>query len=85
MSAAVTPLLPRAVEAPTQRPARRLLSFGQVRRRLGVSRVTLWGWIAEGKFPRHTHELPEIKSQTQRRRWDVAAVDEWTEARRLRD
>lgn len=66
------------------KPARRLLSFGQVRRRLGISRWTLRDWVESGRFPTHTHELPELKSQSQRRRWDVAVVDEWTEKRRTR-
>lgn len=79
MSAALVAVPP--VQAP--RPSRRLLRFGQVRLRLGVSRRTLYDWIASNKFPEHTHELPEIKSPTQRRRWAVEVVDAFTEARRV--
>lgn len=79
MSAALVAVPP--ISSP--RPSRRLLRFGQVRLRLGVSRRTLYDWIAGKKFPPHTHELPEIKSLTQRRRWAVEVVDGWTEARRV--
>ena len=75
---ALMPLL-QAVAPP--RPARRLLTFGQVRRRLGVGRTTLWDWISDGTFPQASHSLP-LKSQTQRRRWDERIVLDWIERRR---
>jgi len=78
-----TPTTARAAAPPRPAPARGLLSFSQLRRGLGISRWTLSAWIADGRFPAHTHELPEIKSTTQRRRWDVAVFEAWTEARRL--
>lgn len=80
MTAALS-VVPPVVARP--RPARRLLTFGQVRLRLGISRRTLYDWLAQDKFPKHSHSLPEIRSLTQRRRWDERLVLDWIEARRV--
>ena len=48
-----------------------------VQQRIGVSRSTLYSWIAKGEFP------APVKIGARAVAWDAAAVDDWI-ARRIR-
>lgn len=55
----------------TNRRKRTMLTGEQVAKRVGVSRRTLFNWLAEGRFP----EARVINGR--RAGWSVAVVDAW--------
>lgn len=48
-----------------------LLGIDEVRQRIPVSRVTIWRWVAKGKFPR------PLKVSEQRSMWRESDVEAW--------
>lgn len=48
----------------------------QAAARYGVSRVTVWRWAAQGKFPR------PVKLATRCTRWRLSDILEWERGRR---
>jgi prophage regulatory protein len=61
-------------KTPHDRPER-LISFGEVHHRTGLSRTTIWRLEGEGEFPR------SVRISRGRRAWREADVSAWIEAK----
>lgn len=53
-----------------------LLDAKAVAEALAIHRVTLWNWVAAGKFPK-----PDIREGRKYRRWRSSTVQKWRDAR----
>jgi len=55
----------------------RLISIAEVKSMLGVSRPTLYRWIASGRFPKAIALGPQV------RRWLKSAVEKWLGSKKI--
>lgn len=68
-------LLSTARAFPSPAPVHVFLRLPQVLARVGISRSTLWRWVAEGSFPR------PLKLSARVTVWRSQDIDAWMQAR----